>query len=100
MILSKKCSPGSGHYCRRTIYNLNATTSYLETGRWMRAEGYSTGNRVRRREDLFDHVAKTLIDHKVLYLEFGVYKGDVTRFWSQRLRNPGSHLHGFDSFEG
>jgi hypothetical protein len=84
----------------RAIYNLNATVSYLETGRWMRAEGYSMGHCVRRREDLFDQVAKAITDREVLYLEFGVYKGDVTRFWSQRLRNPKSRLHGFDSFEG
>jgi hypothetical protein len=84
----------------RAVYNLNAVTSYLEAGRWMRIEGYNIGHRVRRREDLFDHVAKKVSDRKVLYLEFGVYKGDVTRFWSQRLSNPSSHLHGFDSFEG
>jgi hypothetical protein len=84
----------------RAIYNLNAATSYLETGRWMHAEGHSICRRVRRREDLFDQVAKAVVDREVLYLEFGVFKGDVTRFWSQRLRNPRTQLHGFDSFEG
>jgi hypothetical protein len=82
------------------IYNLNAATSYMETGRWMRAEGHRPQRRYRRRDDLFEEVAKVVADRVVLYLEFGVYQGKATRFWSERLRNPKSRLHGFDSFEG
>lgn len=84
----------------QAIYNLNAVSSYLETGRWMRAEGYKIERRVDRREELFEQVATAVADREVLYLEFGVFKGEVTLFWSQRLRNPKSQLHGFDSFEG
>jgi len=35
-----------------------------------------------------------------MYLEFGVFEGNSIRYWSKLLRNPGSMLHGFDSFEG
>jgi hypothetical protein len=36
----------------------------------------------------------------VLYLEFGVYRGETIRAWSRLLTHPDSRLHGFDSFEG
>jgi O-methyltransferase len=37
---------------------------------------------------------------KVLYLEFGVARGDSMRWWSRHLLQPDTRLHGFDSFEG
>jgi hypothetical protein len=37
---------------------------------------------------------------KVLYLEFGVYRGASMRYWSNALKHPKAQLHGFDSFEG
>jgi hypothetical protein len=49
---------------------------------------------------LIETVAKSIADQEVLYLEFGVWKGDATRRWSQLLKNKNSRLHGFDSFEG
>jgi hypothetical protein len=45
-------------------------------------------------------VGREVGDKPVLYLEFGVYEGRATRYWSTTLTNPLSHLHGFDSFEG
>src|SRR5690349_8038374 len=82
------------------IYNMDATVNYLEVGRWMRANCYETTCRVQRREELFDIVAAQVAQRDVLYMEFGVYRGDTTRCWSKLLRNPRSKLHGFDSFEG
>lgn len=82
------------------IYNLDASINYLEVGRWMRAGGYDVMHRVDRREQLFDLIARQVADREVLYMEFGVFKGAVTRYWSGLLRNPKSALHGFDSFEG
>src|SRR5262249_14727846 len=84
----------------RMIYNLDSSVNYLEVGRWMRANGYETTRRVDRREELFDTVAAQVPQRDVLYMEFGVYRGDSMRYWSKLLRNPKSKLHGFDSFEG
>lgn len=82
------------------IHNLDATINYLEVGRWMRANGYDTTHRVEQREQLFNIAAAQVSLQDVLYMEFGVYQGDATRYWSKLLCNPKSKLHGFDSFEG
>jgi len=84
----------------RAIYSLNASISYLELGRWMRVKGLDTSRRFSRREELFDLVGEQVRDREVLYLEFGVFQGAATRYWSRLLLNPKSKLHGFDSFEG
>jgi hypothetical protein len=84
----------------KSIYNLNSIVNYLEVGRWLRANGYSVGHRADTREQLFDMVGAQIAAKDVLYLEFGVYKGAATKYWSKLLRNPSSNLHGFDSFEG
>jgi hypothetical protein len=52
------------------------------------------------REELFWKLAAQIRYKEVLYLEFGVAAGDSIRYWSQLLKNPRSHLHGFDTFEG
>jgi hypothetical protein len=85
---------------RKTIFSLNAAVNYLELGRWMRAHGYKARHRVERRERLFDLVGAEVAERNVLYMEFGVWQGRTTRYWSKLLRNPKSKLHGFDSFEG
>jgi hypothetical protein len=84
----------------KTIHYLNSALSYLEVGRWMRAQGYDVSRRVHRREQLFDLVGREVGDREVLYLEFGVAEGAATMYWSKLLRHPSSKLHGFDSFEG
>ena len=61
------------------IQNLDATINYVEVGRWMRANGYDTTRRVKRREQLFDIVADQVAKRDVLYMEFGVYRGETTR---------------------
>ena len=89
-----------GHLSAPHITNLNATLKYLEIGRQVRSLGYRMEPRYRDREELFDIVGREVGERKVLYLEFGVYQGQSTRYWSKLLRNPESMLHGFDSFEG
>lgn len=84
----------------RAIFYLDVAIDYLELGRWMRAKGYDTSRRLARREQLFDLVANEVGNRDVLYLEFGVYQGEATRYWSKLLLHPNSKLHGFDSFEG
>ena len=84
----------------RSLHNLDSILNYLAVGSWMRAHSFKTSPRFRRREDLFDLVGNQIRDREVLYLEFGVWQGAATRYWSKLLRNPNSKLHGFDSFEG
>jgi hypothetical protein len=66
----------------------------------MHANGYDVKRRLNAREELFDLVGSQIGLSEVLYLEFGVFEGAATRYWSKLLRNPNSKLHGFDSFEG
>jgi hypothetical protein len=84
----------------RTVHKLNAAISYIETGRWLNDQNLNPQVRVDGAHQLFDLVIEQVADQDVLYLEFGVYRGDSMRYWSQRLRNPRAKLHGFDSFEG
>jgi macrocin-O-methyltransferase TylF-like protien len=84
----------------RLIHSVNATLNYLEVGRWMQSRGFVVGRRRWTREELFGDLARTISDRPVLYLEFGVYRGDSMRYWSRALRHPDTRLHGFDSFQG
>jgi O-methyltransferase len=85
---------------RRVIDVLTGAVGYLEVGRWLRAHGYHVARRLPNRQAVFEQAALEFQDRPVLYLEFGVFRGDSMRFWSRLLRHPDAHLHGFDSFEG
>jgi hypothetical protein len=99
--LVKSIAAGIGsRMAPRHVTALNSLVSYLEAGRWMREHGFTGGVRARRREELFDRIAADVGGERTLYLEFGVWRGAATRYWSRLLRHPESHLHGFDSFEG
>jgi hypothetical protein len=89
-----------GCISQETLYNLNAAVNYVAVGQWMRQHGYSTHERLDFREELFDRVGAQVAGKEVLYLEFGVFDGAATRYWSRLLGNPHSKLHGFDTFEG
>jgi Macrocin-O-methyltransferase (TylF) len=82
------------------LYGLQAVVNHLKLGRWMCDHGFQFDGRLSDRWEVFDVVASRVQDRRVLYLEFGVFRGRTTRYWSARLRNPESQLHGFDSFEG
>jgi hypothetical protein len=87
------CSPS-------TLLKLNSVFNYLWVGHWMQSRGFQVPQRVDSREQVFGIAAQEIRDSDVLYLEFGVYRGESIRFWSSLLRNPQSKLQGFDSFEG
>ncbi len=74
--------------------------NYLETGRWLKANGFVVPRRSKSRDEVFEAVVREVKDNQVLYLEFGVCEGETMRYWSGHLMNPRSCLHGFDSFEG
>jgi hypothetical protein len=54
------------------------------------------------RFELYDEIVDNLrLDaHEVSYLEFGVYEGSSFKYWLEKLSNPGSTFHGFDTFTG
>jgi hypothetical protein len=80
---------------------LYSSVNYLGVGRWMKANGFSTSNRVWERVELYEQVAsKVAGKSNVLYLEFGVSHGRSMRTWFSLLSNGSSVFHGFDTFEG
>lgn len=88
------------HVPARAIHRLNAAINYLEVGRWMAAHNFDTSTRAHDRREIFKKVAEDVGAQQVLYLEFGVHRGESIRLWSDLLRHPDARLHGFDSFEG
>jgi Macrocin-O-methyltransferase (TylF) len=88
------------HLSASALGKLQAASGCVETGHWLRQNGYRIPRRVGRRSELFDLVGNEAGNQVVLYLEFGVFQGAATRYWSRLLTNPESKLHGFDSFEG
>jgi hypothetical protein len=85
---------------RSQLYRLQAVVNHLKLGRWMRDHGFHFPRILPDRWGVFDVVVERVQDKRVLYLEFGVFKGRTTRYWSAKLRHPDARLHGFDSFEG
>ena len=82
-------------------HQLRRTCDLIDTGRWLRRNSlYPPPASFRDNRGLFDLIASRIQDKVVLYLEFGVFEGNSIRYWSTLLQNPGSMLHGFDSFEG
>lgn len=84
----------------KIVYRLQTVIYYFRLAKWMKRNNFITKRRLINREKVFDSVIQKIYDKKVLYLEFGVYKGDSIKYWSKALKNPESNLHGFDSFEG
>lgn len=84
----------------RTVHNLNAALNYLEAGRWMAARGFDTSRRAVHRFDTYARIAAALGEAQVLYLEFGVHRGESIARWSELLPGTGCRFVGFDSFEG
>lgn len=89
-----------GRLSDRALHQLQMLVNYMKLGRWMRANGFRFERRYSRREQVYAAVSRQVTKQKVLYLEFGVFEGYATRWWSEALQNPESMLHGFDSFEG
>lgn len=83
-----------------TLFAMNAMLNFLSVGQWMTTHNMAPRRVFNFRPELFEAAAQGIRDKRVLYLEFGVYKGNTTKLWTSLLKNENSHLHGFDSFEG
>lgn len=53
----------------------------------------------KQREDLY-RFANSTITMPILYLEFGVYKGESIKYWVEINKHPQSVFYGFDTFSG
>lgn len=82
------------------LRSIDSVHRYLAIGRWMSDRGYRVPVRVATRQRVQDLAIREVADRRVLYLEFGVWKGDSMRYWSRRLQHSEAMLHGFDSFQG
>jgi hypothetical protein len=80
---------------QRAFPDLRVMLGYLELGAWL-----GTPVAHETREQLFGAAAALVEAERPVYLEFGVYRGDSLRWWSEHLRQPEARLFGFDSFEG
>lgn len=85
---------------RSALSKADSVLNYLHTGRWMRDHGFKTNFYVKDRTTLIQAVAAPIASEEILYMEFGVWRGESMHQWSKLLTNPRSRLHGFDSFEG
>ena len=53
------------------------------------------------RVDLYDYLNTHVLDHQpICYLEFGVFKGETIKYWSEINDRAESRFHGFDTFTG
>ncbi len=84
----------------RAIAQVFSFGNYLWVGHWLRAHGYRVPPRLASREQVFRRIADAVEGSGVLYLEFGVFKGESMRLWCGLLRDPGAQLYGFDTFDG
>ncbi len=104
--MSKSHLMGRALYTLGTCLSQQTTTrfdnalNYLAVGTWAKSRNYTNVPGFHDRYRLMEKIASEVADERVLYLEFGVYKGDSIKAWAKLLKNPESHLHGFDSFEG
>ncbi len=85
---------------RNAVRAADSALNYVEVGRWMKAKGFVPECRLNTRHEVFDAIGREILGERVLYLEFGVFKGASMRKWSALLNNPASQLHGFDKFVG
>ena len=78
---------------------LEYVNQLLLYGRWLRA--HKPPKLLSDRFDLFEYInTQILADAPITYLEFGVFKGDSIKKWSEINISSQSEFFGFDSFEG
>ena len=69
-------------------------------GAWIK-ETQKTVNVFTCRRDLHAHINENVCANDPIdYLEFGVYRGETLRMWTEINRHADSRFIGFDSFAG
>jgi Macrocin-O-methyltransferase (TylF) len=84
----------------KAVHAIRVAAGYVAVGNWVALRGYADAPRVASRNRVFDAMLNVVKNDAVAYLEFGVFEGASLKYWSARLTNPDSELHGFDSFQG
>jgi hypothetical protein len=65
--------------------------------------GILTGNSWDKllRHKVWEQIPKHInIDKDILYLEFGVWKGDSIKYFAEKFKSENSEFYGFDTFQG
>ena len=89
------------HVSERNLARLRSVLGYLEIGALAHERlGRSRLPMVADRFAVFAEAVRHVSGPAPLYLEFGVYRGETMRWWSEHLHQPGARLVGFDSFKG
>jgi len=97
-----------GAVVRKAIYLSGIAPSYridfvnrlFELGRWIKEHGNNAPS-FKTTYDFYKHINDSVLgDRPIDFLEFGVYKGDSLRKWTQINSAPESRFFGFDSFTG
>ena len=78
---------------------LNISRTLRKISYLARAEKMMNGTAYPTRPELFQSL-DALAKGKVVYLEFGVFKGDSVRLFLDSVSNTDIHIFGFDSFVG
>jgi O-methyltransferase len=81
---------------------LDSLAAWIRFIRWSATHPTPTGNSLINRVNLYQRVieGERLNDEPMLYLEFGVYRGDSLNWWVNKITNPTSRFVGFDTFTG
>jgi len=78
---------------------IHAAVAMPQLAEWRRAKT-SNSQLASSRRALHEAMARKVANDRILYLEFGVYKGDSIKYWLQLNLNPESTFVGFDTFTG
>lgn len=84
-----------GHYAYKRFIDEELNESYLYFKKYFYKAIFLPRDRLRNYA--IESALKNDKDEKKYYLEFGVYTGESTNFFSSKLKKT---LYGFDSFEG
>jgi len=85
-----------------TIRIMNNVINFIYLGHFLSKTTLHPSCWLSSREAVVDYLVENqnLFDEKVTYFEFGVWKGEILKYWTTKLKNPQTKFFGFDSFEG